>query len=114
MFRPATSRAILFSKLIDGVSGSISGRACQPSRLELSVVFSETHVNTAKDSLERPPTEGTPSSNPSFTIDLNPTIQPNPLPMFLQENRFTQKDQMSIFKTSSIHWYQKEIFFKVY
>ena len=29
--------------------------ACRPSRLEFSVVFSETCVNTGKDALERPP-----------------------------------------------------------
>ena len=30
-------------------------RACRPSRLEFSLVFPETHVNTGQDPLERPP-----------------------------------------------------------
>ena len=37
------------------VPGSNSGRACQPTCLEFSVVFSETSVNTGQDPLERPP-----------------------------------------------------------
>ena len=36
------------------VPGSFLGRACQPSRSEFSVVFSETRVNTGQDPLERP------------------------------------------------------------
>ena len=37
------------------VSGSNTGRACRHSRLEFSVVFSETHLYTSYESLERPP-----------------------------------------------------------
>ena len=37
------------------VTGLNPGRACQPSRSEFSVVFSETRVNTGRDPLERPP-----------------------------------------------------------
>ena len=37
------------------VPGSISSHACRPSCSEYSVVFSETPVNTAWHSLERPP-----------------------------------------------------------
>ena len=36
------------------VSGSISSRACRTRRLEFSVVFSETRVNTSYDPLKRP------------------------------------------------------------
>ena len=32
------------------VSGSNRGRACRPSRSEFSMVFSETRINTSKDS----------------------------------------------------------------
>ena len=46
------------------VLGSNPGRACRPSRLELSLVFSETCVNTGQDHLERPPTEGKPPIGP--------------------------------------------------
>ena len=44
-FFPRTSRR--------KVLGSISGRACRPSHPEFSVFFSETHVNTGKDPLDR-------------------------------------------------------------
>ena len=37
------------------VPDSKPGHACRPSRSEFSVVFSETRVNTGKDSLEIPP-----------------------------------------------------------
>ena len=49
------------------VPGSIPGRACRPSCLEFSVVFSETHKNTCQDSLERPPTEGITPIGPGPT-----------------------------------------------
>ena len=38
-----------------GVTGSNPGRACQPSRSEFFVVFSETRVDAGWDPLERPP-----------------------------------------------------------
>ena len=37
------------------VPDSILGRACRPSRSELSVVFSKNRVNAGLDPLERPP-----------------------------------------------------------
>ena len=37
------------------VSDSISGRACEPSRSEFSVLFSENRVNTGTGPLERSP-----------------------------------------------------------
>ena len=37
------------------VSDSILDRACRPSRLEFSVVFSETRINEGQYTLERPP-----------------------------------------------------------
>ena len=52
---PTSGGSVLRSKV-----GSIPGRACRPSRSVFFVVFSETHVNMVWDTLERPPTEGTP------------------------------------------------------
>ena len=46
------------------VPGSFLGRVCRPSRREFSVVFSETHVKTGYDPLERPPRGiGSPKGN---------------------------------------------------
>ena len=47
--------AVLHSKLRGEEPGLIPGRVCRPSRLEFSVVFSETHINTGCDPLGRPP-----------------------------------------------------------
>ena len=55
---------------------SISGLACRPSRSKFSVDFSNTHVNTGQDPLERLTTEGIsptvsgPSSN-NWTYSYN-------------------------------------------
>ena len=62
--------------------GSNPGRACRSSRLEFSVVFSETRLNTGEDPLEKPHTEDTPPIGPGPTseqLGLKPTTQPNSL-----------------------------------
>ena len=56
------------------VPGSNPCRACRPSRLEFSLVFSEIRVNTGEDPLERPPTEDAPPivpGPPSRKLDSN-------------------------------------------
>ena len=63
------------------VPGSNPGNSCRPSRLEFSVVFSETRVNTGPDPLERLPTEGTLPIGPGpisgqLAFNLQPTNQP--------------------------------------
>ena len=64
------------------VPGSIPGHACRPSRLEFSVVFPETHVNTSWDPLERPSMEDNPTTGPGLTsgqlaLTLQQINQPN-------------------------------------
>ena len=59
------------------VPDSNPGRACRPSPSEFSVVFSETRVNAGWDPLERPPTEGTPPTDPDSTSGrLDSNLQP--------------------------------------
>ena len=62
----STYRCPTSGRVVTLETGSKTGRACRPSRAEFPVIFSETHVNTGWDPLERPLTEGIPS------IDLGP------------------------------------------
>ena len=66
------------------VPGSIPGRACRPSRSEITVVFSKIRLNTGKDPLERPPMEGTSPTGPCPTSGQSAlTLQPtNPFILY--------------------------------
>ena len=66
--------------------GSISDRACRPSRSEIYVLFPETRVNTGYDPLETPPTENTPPIVPGPTSgQLDSYLQPTIYSFFLKE-----------------------------
>ena len=58
-WRPTSGGVVTHKTGRREVPGSNPGRACRSSRSEFSVAFSETRVNTDKDPLGRPPTDGT-------------------------------------------------------
>ena len=59
--------------------GSIPGRACRPSCSEFYLIFSETHVNTSQDPLEKPLWKAFPHILRTlvYSIGLIPTTESN-------------------------------------
>ena len=79
MIGPTSGTAVTLKTGRREVPGSNPGRACQPTRSEFSVVFSETRVNMGLDPLERSSTEGTSSIDPGpISGQLASHLQPNP------------------------------------